>query len=215
MRITWAVGLSMLVLAALVFAARWRLAPAPAEMDGPVRPSLHAVPAEDFIRLNAGGAPRVPPEFERVVVPGGKPGIVIFLKADCPCSLDFAKAFGALAPHLAPAASFLAVLEANQESAGAFARDSGLATPLVADDQGRLATAWGITKAGAMALVGADGRVEALWPGVSRQVVRDLETRLGRRGTVPEVIMTQWPGATTAGCPLGTGIRPPPSGASR
>ncbi|MFM8495112.1 MAG: hypothetical protein ACKOEM_06245, partial [Planctomycetia bacterium] len=62
--------------------------------------------------------------------------------------------------------------------------------------------AWGVTKAGCVALVRPDGVVEAIWPGISRQGFRELAGRLGDPNLFPAESLEILPGPATAGCPL-------------
>lgn len=172
------------------------------EHAAPFRPSRHAAPPEDVAALNAAGPRRVPESLAGLVLPDGRPAVLLFLKADCGCSEDFARMFSGLAPRLAPRASCLAVIEAADGEAGPFLSSTGLATPhLVQSDDG-LAATWGVSKAGCVALVRPDGNVEAVWPGVSRQGFRDLACRLGDPHLLPDESLAILPGAATAGCPL-------------
>jgi hypothetical protein len=174
--------------------------PAAAERAAPKRPSLHAAPAGDAAALNADVERRLPQALATAVLAGGRPGVVLFLKADCGCSTGFAAMASAIAPHLQEGATFTAVIEGTVSEADAFAAATGLAIPFIAQPDSELAKAWGVQKAGCFALVATDGSVEAVWPGVSRQGFRDLAARLGL--TLPEEVLADIPGAATAGCPL-------------
>lgn len=180
--------------------------PSPTEHVAPFRPSRHAAPAEDVAALNAAGPRRVPEDLRRTVLPDDRPAVVLFLKAECGCSADFARMFAAIAPRLDARASCLAVIEAAAGDAGGFLESTGLAaggaTGHLVESDGGLAAAWGVTKAGCVALVRPDGTVEALWPGISRQGFRDVAARLGDADLLPADSLALLPGAATAGCPL-------------
>lgn len=190
------------VLLAGVAIIRTRTAPQPTEHVAPFRPSRHAAPPEDVAALNAAAPRHVPESLKRVVLPGDRPAVVLFLKADCGCSEDFARMFTSVEPYLAPRASCLAVIEAADGEAGPFLESTGLTLPHLVQSDGSLAAAWGVTKAGCVALVRPDGAVEAIWPGMSRQGFRDLAGRLGEANLLPRESLTLFPGAATAGCPL-------------
>ena len=168
----------------------------------PKRLSLHAAPARDTAALNADGARRLPAVFAEAILPNGRPGVIIFLKADCECSKGFAVTVTALAPHLRPFAAGTAVIEGTAEDAEAFVAATGLTIPFIAQPESTLAQEWGVTKAGCFALVKPDGSVEAVWPGISRQGFRDLAGRLGVEPPLPETLLADIPGAAMAGCPL-------------
>jgi|LauGreDrversion2_6_1035139.scaffolds.fasta_scaffold03346_2 hypothetical protein len=168
----------------------------------PKRPSLHAAPAGDASALNADVARRLSPALARGILPDGRPGVVIFLKAECECSKGFAVTATALAPHVQRFAACTAVIEGTAAEVDAFAAATGLAIPFIAQPESELAREWGVQKAGCFALVAADGSVEAVWPGISRQGFRDLAGRLGVEPPLPETLLAEIPGAATAGCPL-------------
>ena len=138
----------------------------------------------------------------RGILPDGRPGVVIFLKAECECSKGFAVTATALAPHVQRFAACTAVIEGTAAEVDAFAAATGLAIPFIAQPESELAREWGVQKAGCFALVAADGSVEAVWPGISRQGFRDLAGRLGVEPPLPETLLAEIPGAATAGCPL-------------
>ena len=190
---------------ALVAAAaflRLRAEPRPIEHPAPPRLSRHAAPLEDVAALNAAEPRRVPESLTSVMLPDDRPAVVLFLKADCGCSEEFARLFSSVEPHLAPRASCLAVIEANDGDARPFLESTGLSTSHMVQSDGGVAVAWGVTKAGCVALVQPDGTVEAIWPGISRQGFRDLAGRLGDPDLLPPETLAPLPGAATAGCPL-------------
>lgn len=195
--------------------ARTRVAPRPGEHVAPVRPSLHAAPPADFAALNATTPRRVPASLAGVVLPDDRPAVVVFLKADCGCSENFARMLAALSPQFASRASCLAVIEASDGEGGAFLGATGLAVPHLIQHDGSLAAAWGVTKAGCVALVRPDGRVEAIWPGISRQGFRELAGRLGDPDLFPGESLAVLPGPATAGCPLLSASLAPSPGIAR
>jgi hypothetical protein len=166
------------------------------------RPSLHAAPAGDTAALNTDVERKLPSALWKEILPGGRPAVVIFLKADCECSKGFAVTATALAPHLQRFADCTAVIEGTAADVNAFATATGLAIPFIAQPESELAQAWGVQKAGCFALVAADGSVEAVWPGISRQGFRDLAGRLSVEPPLPEILLAEIPGAAMAGCPL-------------
>ena len=154
--------------------SRTRLSVNNLEHDAPRRLSLHSVPPADYTRLNPEFSRHVPENLKTTLLPDDRSAVLIFLKADCECSNNFARLFYALEQHLRQDAFCLAVVEAL----------------------------WGISKAGAVALVRPTLEVEVIWPGMSRQDFRDLTRRLGNPNLIPQDILSALPGASTAGCPL-------------
>lgn len=214
MRSSWVFVATAALLAGLV-ALRAPIASRPLEHAAPVRPSRHAAPPDDVLALNAAGPRRVPESLREAVLPDERPAVVLFLKAGCGCSEDFARMFTALEPEFAARASCLAVIEAAESDAGPFLAATGLTTPRLVQADGGLAAAWGVTKAGCMALVRPDGTVEAVWPGLSRQGCRDIAGRLGDPQLLSAESLALLPGAATAGCPLHSASLTSLPGASR
>jgi len=172
-------------------------------VQGTVRSSLHAVPLDDFKEINASNPRRVPDFLKSKILHNGQPTVLLFLKADCGCSLDFARIFNKLAPILNSRAYCLAVVEGNETDVSQFLETSGLTTARLTENVELLATEWGVKKAGAVVLVRPNGDVEVAWPGISRQSFRDLAQRLGEPGLFQDSELAEVPGASTAGCPLG------------
>jgi hypothetical protein len=204
----------------LAGAGWWALRPGQAEPGavehpGPPRPSLHAAPPDDFARLNRATGCRVPDDMKAAILPEGRPALLIFLSAGCGCSREFAHMFATLEPRLSTRASCLAVIAGGKAEVDEFVHATGLATPVISQKGARLAAAWGVEKAGVMALVRPDGLVEAVWPGISRQGFRDIAARLGAPGLFPDDALSVLPGAATAGCPLPSPPSDSPQGVSR
>lgn len=172
------------------------------EREGLSRRSLHAVPPQDYTILNSSNDRCVPESMKNLVLPEGRPAVLIFLKADCECSKDFLRMFTALKPRLQESASCLAVIEGTNDQAKAFLGGSEQLAPFLAQQDSSLARFWGVSKAGVVALVRPDGKVEAIWPGISRQVFRDISNRLGNPNMIPAESLNALPGASMAGCPL-------------
>ena len=172
------------------------------EHDAPRRLSLHSVPPADYTRLNSKFSRQVPENLKTTLLPDDRPAVLIFLKADCECSNNFARLFNALEQHLRQAAFCLAVIEGTDQEARDFVANNGLKAPFLAQERSDLAALWGISKAGAVALVRPNLEVEVIWPGMSRQDFRDLTRRLGNPNLIPQDILSALPGASTAGCPL-------------
>jgi hypothetical protein len=215
MRSPWFVTAAVASVLAAAVVTRARIAPRPSEHVATFRPSRHAAPPTDFAALNAAAPRRVPESLASMMLPDDRPAVVVFLKADCGCSEEFARMLTALAPQLAARATCLAVIEGRDGEAEAFLKATGLAVPHLIQSDGRLAAAWGVTKAGCVALVCPDGMVEAIWPGISRQGFRELAGRLGDADLFPGESLSILPGPATAGCPLLSASLLSPAGGSR
>jgi hypothetical protein len=210
------VGLTVVLVAGLLLktAASGAARSAVPEAAAPKRLSLHAAPAGDTAALNTNVERKLPSALWKEILPGGRAGVVIFLKAECECSKGFAVTVTALAPHLQRFADCTAVIEGTAADANAFATATGLAIPFIAQPGSELAREWGVQKAGCFALVAADGSVEAVWPGISRQGFRDVAGRLRVEPPLPEKLLAEISGAAIAGCPLDYATLGPAVGAT-
>jgi hypothetical protein len=205
MMVTWAAVAVAVVGLAVRTTASGSARPAVVAQAASRRPSLHAAPAADAVSLNTDVVRRLPRPLTEELLPDARPAAIFFLKADCECSKGFAVMISALAPHLGRHAVCTAVIEGTRADADAFVASTGLTIPFIAQPGSELAREWGARKAGCFALVQPDGVVEALWSGVSRQGFRDLARRVGIEPPLPEDLLTDIPGAATAGCPLECG----------
>lgn len=174
------------------------------------RSSLHAAPAADLDAFNHATGLRLPERYAAEVLPHDRPGVVVFLKADCECSREFARMVAEAAPQLETAASCLVVIEGEATEADTFVTDTTLTTHTLIESDGGLAAAWSIAKAGCVALVRPDRSVEAIWPGISRQGFCDLAARLGPEVALSSDLLERLPGAAMAGCPLASARRVAP-----
>lgn len=192
----------------VIFTGLWLFNPGVGESEpsrGPIirRPGIHAVPPEAYSELNAPDSRSVPKELKTKLLMHGQPAVMLFLKADCECSLGFARGFNKLAPTLNSRANCFVVIEGTKVEVSQFVEECGLLVPVLTENVELLAGKWGIKKAGGFVLVRPNGLVEVAWPGISRQSFRDLGERLGAPGLFQDSVLADFPGAVTAGCPLG------------
>jgi len=192
---------------------RGHVSPPAVERVAPRRPSLHPAPPEDLVAANAVADRRLPESLRRIVLPDERASVVLFLKADCGCSEGFARHLTAVEPYLRARAACLAVIDTSTADSRTFLAETGLSVRHLDQADGALAAAWGVTKAGCMALVRPDGGVETIWPGVSRQGFCDLAERLGVGDAIPPETLADFPGTAIAGCPLNAAASPPSTGA--
>lgn len=211
----WIIISGVGLLSAGILIDRGRPSAEPIDRPTAPRPSLHAVPAGDVAALNTAPPRRVPKSLEPMLLPDDRPAVVLFLRASCGCSADFARWFTAIEPYLRPAASCIAVIEGDDKEAASFLDVTAMKVPHLVDPDGGLAAVWGVTKAGCIALVRPDCTVEVIWPGISRQGFRDLAVRLGDAQLLPDDSLIVLPGAATAGCPLASTPSPSTPGVSR
>lgn len=179
----------------------------------------HAVAPGELSAAN--GSPGKNPDLKDLVFVGtkaepeegaplaGKPAgnqVLLFLRTDCPCSLEFARHFAMVAGDFSGRARFIGVFEsdADAESITRFIATTGFPYPARIDRGAVLARSLGLSKAGAFALLGPDRTTRGIWGGCSAPGLLDLLERLSP-GEGPLTVPPAWkdlPGAPVAGCPL-------------
>jgi len=132
---------------------------------------------------------------------GGKPLVLVFFSHDCPCSLEFSAYFASAMETSKEKVVWAFVFADRPEQIGKFVKESGFALPVFRDPEARLSRSLGVSKSGCFALINVDGTVNAIWPGVSSEGLKDLLSRLqispSRFPSLPTI-----PQSPTAGCPL-------------
>ena len=131
----------------------------------------------------------------------GKSLVLVFFRHDCDCSLEFARYFAAAMEDSKIKADWYFVFPDTPEQIFGFTSKAGLPLPALRDPDSRLAQRLGIAKSGCFILVDPQGRVSAIWPGVSLEGLRDLFSRLSLPSQLPAGL-SGIPQSPTAGCPL-------------
>jgi len=227
-RLVWATLAALaFLLASLGLIFRHRQASAVAGLRSETEKSLalsrkpstnrHAVAPAEIAATN--GTPGKNPDLKDLVFvgttaePGGRGAgspaanqVFLFLRTDCPCSLEFATHFAKVAGDFSGKARFIGVFEsdANAESITRFIATTGFPYPARIDRGAVLARSLGLGKAGAFALLGPDQTTRGVWGGCSAPGLLELLERLSP-GEGPLSIPPAWndlPGAPVAGCPL-------------
>jgi peroxiredoxin len=146
---------------------------------------------------------------------GGRPVVLIFIKRECPCSVEFQPFFSRLERAYRGRARFAAVIDAPVPEARAWAQGNRVSYPLVADPGQQIIARFRARHSAYVALLTRDGVLATLWPGCSVDMMRELSSRVARMAGVPEqrVDFTGMPRALTTGCPFSSSGPPLRSGA--
>lgn len=131
-----------------------------------------------------------------------RPLVVVFIKRDCPCSVEFQPSFDRLARAL-PFSTFLGIIDAPQEVADAYRDARATPFPIIGDPDQKLIGDFAAQNGAYVALVRAGGVIEALWPGWNRSNADELCRRAARLAgaAAPAIDVTDLPSAMTTGCP--------------
>lgn len=132
----------------------------------------------------------------------GKPVVVVFVKAGCPCSIEFEPYFHRVAMTYPDAIRFVTIINGDVPTAQRFATDNHVSYPVLADESHTLIKRFHAKHGATVVLLSPSGKREAHWPGCSREMMRELSERIAQMSGVREqqIDLTGLPSALTAGC---------------
>ncbi|MFI5384634.1 MAG: TlpA family protein disulfide reductase [Fimbriimonadales bacterium] len=117
---------------------------------------------------------------------GAKPQFVYFILEGCPCSLDAQPLFNALYRRYKDKVDFIGVINAGKATALDYAGQTTTLHPIVCDPDLRLIRAFGVKQSTYNLIVRSDGLVDHMWPGYSRDILRQINARLAKLTGTPE-----------------------------
>lgn len=158
----------------------------------------HGRPVKPFTAVTHDGRAFAWEEFA-----AGQLVVLVFIKKDCPCSAEFEPFFQRLAMAYRGRVRFLGVIDADRNAARRYAEANRVAYPVIADADCSVIRQFQAENGGYIALVRPGGTVEALWPGCSAEMMRDVNRRLAQLAGVDErpLDTAGLPAALTTGCP--------------
>jgi len=133
-----------------------------------------------------------------------RPLVLVFIKRDCPCSVEFEPFFHRLEGRYRDVADFVGVIDAGADLARAYAVANKVPYRVLADPDRTVITRLGAKRGGYVALLGAGGEVDTLWPGCSAGMMRELGRRIEALGAAEErlIDLSEMPKVLTTGCPF-------------
>ncbi len=133
-----------------------------------------------------------------------RPLVMIFIKRDCPCSVEFEPLFHRLEERYRDVADFVGVIDAGVDQARAYAVANRVPYRVLADPEGAIIGRFEAKHGGYVALLGPGARIDTLWPGCSAEMMRSLGSRLAALGASPErsLDLSGAPKVLTTGCPF-------------
>ncbi len=168
----------------------------------------------DMIRQAGERSDRPAPPFSGIDGQGGRhdsqtlfgrrPVVLVFIKNGCPCSVSAQPFFDKIAKAFGTDADFLGVIDGTSETAKAWREKYRVGIPILADPGFRIISDYGAESSVYVVLVGKDGKMARVWPGHSREMLREL-VRLLESGTgrkVGEIDFDDAPRDLMAGCPF-------------
>jgi peroxiredoxin len=186
----------------------------PAREIIPAKPTVekHFVTPEQLVECGASAERRIEPfsalahDGERFTWPatgGAGPLVLVFIKRGCPCSVEFEPFFHRLEVQYRDAASFVGVIDADADSARAYAVANKVPYRVLADPGRAIIQRLDAKHGGYVALLGMNGRLDTLWPGCSAEMMRALGRRIAALRALPErpLDVSDMPKVLTTGCP--------------
>lgn len=133
-----------------------------------------------------------------------KPVVLVFIKDGCPCSIAAQPFFDELAEAFEGSVTFLGVIDGPKSVASKWAEKYKSAFPLLADENLKTITAYGVESSAHVALIGQDKKLIRLWPGFSKPMLLEMNQMITALGFIPKhtMIFTDAPEELTTGCPF-------------
>jgi peroxiredoxin len=187
----------------------------PAREIIPAKPAVekHFVTTEQLVECGALAERRIEPfsavahdgaRFTWPAAGGARPLVLVFIKRGCPCSVEFQPFFHRLEERYRDAADFVGVIDADAESARAYAAANKVPYRILADPDRALIARFEAKNGGYVALLAGNGQLDTLWPGCSAEMMRALGRRIATLRALEErsLDVSNLPKVLTTGCPF-------------
>jgi len=155
-------------------------------------------PAPTFRLADAQGTTR---DLGEMLATG--PVVLVFIKDGCPCSVGAQSYFNALHALYGGRLRLLGIVDGDANLARRWTSANHVPFPMLPDPDLTTTRGYGATNSAFVALVGRDGRIDALWPGYSADMLRDLNRRAAAQAGLPELSIdtSDAPDDLYSGCP--------------
>jgi hypothetical protein len=187
----------------------------PAREIIPAKPAVekHFVTPEQLVECGALAERRIEP-FSAVAHDGARfawpaagrarPLVLVFVKRGCPCSVEFEPFFHRLEQQYRDIAEFVGVIDADADSARAYAVANKVPCRVLADPDRAIIERFEAKHGGYVALLSVNGQLDTLWPGYSAEMMRALGRRIAGLRAVAErpLDVSDMPKVLTTGCPF-------------
>lgn len=137
-------------------------------------------------------------------ISGGQHVVAVFIKAGCPCNVEFEPFVQRLVHAYQGTVRFVGIIDGPVAAARRYAADNRVLYPVLADEQRILIGRFRVENGAYVALVRPDGVLDTLWPGYSIEMMRELGRRIAgcAEATEQPFDLSGLPGALTTGCPF-------------
>ena len=187
----------------------------PAREVIPAKPAVgkHFVTPDQLVECGALAERRIEPfsavahdgaRFTWPAAGGARPLVLVFIKRGCPCSVEFQPFFHRLEERYRDAADFVGVIDADADSARAYAAANKVPYRVLADPDRALIARLEARNGGYVALLGENSQLDTLWPGCSAEMMRALGRRIAALRALEErsLDVSNLPKVLTTGCPF-------------
>jgi peroxiredoxin len=181
----------------------------------PAKPAVekHFVTPEQLVECGAFAERRIEPfsavahdgaRFSWPAAGGARPLVLVFIKRGCPCSVEFQAFFNRLEARYRNGADFVGVIDADADSARAYAAANKVPYRVLADPDRALIAQFKAKNGGYVALLGVNSQLDTIWPGCSAEMMQALGRRIADlRGLAERPLdVSDMPKVLTTGCPF-------------
>ena len=132
------------------------------------------------------------------------PLVLVFIKHDCPCSVDAQRFFNRLQTVYGKEVRFLGVIDRDADGGRAWGQQNRTTFPLLADPEAAIARAYKAESSAYMAVVAKGGTIDHLYPGYSSTMLAEASERIARlAGVTPRPVDAEGaPDELSTGCPF-------------
>jgi hypothetical protein len=134
----------------------------------------------------------------------GRPVVVVFIKAGCPCNVEFEPFFHRLARAYHESVCFAGVIDGPVETARQYAESNHVPYLVLADPGRGVISRFRAANGVYVALVTPAGTIDTLWPGCSAGMMLEMSRRIADLASVEEqpIETSGLPSVLTTGCPF-------------
>jgi peroxiredoxin len=135
---------------------------------------------------------------------GSRPLVLVFIKRDCPCNVEFEPFFRRIEERYGDVADFAGVIDSDVRSARSYVLANHLSHRVLADPERAIIERFEIPNGGYVALLRPAGEIDTLWPGCSAEMICELGRRVAALASVAErpIDVSGMPRVLTTGCPF-------------
>ncbi len=132
-----------------------------------------------------------------------RPAVLIFIKADCPCSRSADPYFQRIHTAGRGWVPFFGVIDGDVAVARKWIDQTGAVFPILADPERKIVHDFGAENSAYVAFVSPGGRIEKLWAGYSQTMLSELAQLMARwvKSELDSLDVTDAPKDLYTGCP--------------